>query len=110
MDKLLQKSELVHMTWKVAQKDVPGLKKAHIEAILDGMISSMSEALSEGREVPLGKMCTISVREYPPKTVEDRHTGQPRQLPSRKMLFITTCKQMLGQLNAKRQEQPENSI
>ena len=109
MDKLLQKSELVHMTWKVAQKDVPGLKKAHIEAILDGLVSSITDALAEGREVPLGKMCKISVRQYPPKTIEDRHTGKPRELPSRKMLFITTCKQMFGLLNARKQEQPADS-
>lgn len=104
MEKLLQKSELVHMTWKVAQKDVPGLKKAHIEAILDGLIASIMDALADDREVPLGKICTISARQHPPKTVEDKTTGKPRQLPARKMLHITTGKPMLALLNAKKPE------
>lgn len=108
MERLLQKSELVHMTWKMAQKDVPGLKKAHIEAILDGLIASISDALSEDREVPLGKICTISAKLHPARTIEDKITGKPRQLPARKMLHITTGKPMLAILNAKKPDIPEN--
>jgi len=65
-----------------------GLSKSKSEQVVELLFNKMTEALANGDRVEIRGLCSIYVKEYKGYTGRNPKTGEPRQVPPKKLPFF----------------------
>jgi len=91
----MTKAELVE---KVAEKIQ--LTKKQTEAVVNIMLTCITEALSEGDKVELRGFGSFRIRNRNPREGRNPNTGDTVQIPAKLVPFFKSCKELLVMVDA----------
>jgi integration host factor subunit beta len=78
-----------------------GLTKSKSEQVVELFFDEMSKALAQGDRVEIRGLCTIYVKEYKGYTGRNPKTGEPRQVPPKKLPFFKCGKELKERVDYK---------
>lgn len=90
----MNKSELIK---QLSEKTQISLEEADI--MVHSMIEGMKKTLIQGGRVEIRGFCNFSVREYGAYTGRNPKTGEPMQVPPKKLPFFKSGKELKEYLN-----------
>jgi DNA-binding protein HU-beta len=90
----MKKSDLVEV---ISQKN--NLPKAQTQQVVEDMLEQISVALSRGEKIDLRGFGTFSVRESAARTGRNPQTGDPIQIPARRMPGFKPGKELKDRCN-----------
>ena len=85
----MNKAELVE-----AFREETRLSRAKATEVVDLFFDEMSNALAAGDRVQIRGFCSISVRKYKGYTGRNPKTGEPTQVPPKKLPFFKCGKEL----------------
>lgn len=91
----MKKSDLVEA---IAQKN--NLPKAQTQQVVEDVLEHISVALARGEKIDLRGFGTFSVRESAARTGRNPQTGDPIQIPARRMPGFKPGKELKERCNA----------
>ena len=71
-----------------------GLSKPKFEQVVDLVFNKMTKALAAGDRVEIRGLCSIYVKAYKAYTGRNPKTGEPRQVPPKKLPFFKCGKEL----------------
>ncbi len=81
---LVTKADMVNVI-----ADATGLTKVETEAVVNGFIETIKEALKDGQGIEIRGFGTFKVREKKPRTARNPRTGEKVDIPNK---FVPTFK------------------
>ena len=90
----MKKSDLVEV---ISQKN--NLPKAQTQQVVEDILEQISAALQKGEKIDLRGFGTFSVRESAARTGRNPQTGDPIQIPARKMPGFKPGKELKDRCN-----------
>ena len=70
------------------------LTKVQAEQVVELFFDEMSKALASGDRVEIRGLCSFHVREYKSYTGRNPRTGEPREVPAKKLPFFKCGKEL----------------
>jgi len=70
------------------------LTKVQAEQVVELFFDEMSKALAYGDRVEIRDLCSFHVREYKSYTGRNPRTGEPREVPAKKLPFFKCGKEL----------------
>ena len=95
----MNKAELVE-----AVREETDLSRTKAIEVVDLFFSEMSNALATGERVQIRGFCSISVRNYKGYTGRNPKTGEPTQVPPKKLPFFKCGKELKDRVDHKSTE------
>lgn len=92
----MTKTELIE-----ALRKETDLTKAQADQVVELFFDEMSEALATGDKVEIRGFCSIFVKEYKGYTGRNPKTGEPRQVPPKKLPFFKCGKELKERVDYK---------
>ena len=77
------------------------LSKSKSEQVVDLMFDKMTEALAVGDRVEIRGLCSIYVKSYKGYTGRNPKTGEPREVPAKKLPFFKCGKELKDRVDYK---------
>ena len=85
----MNKAELID-----ALREETGLSRPKAKKVVDLFLDQMSNALAKGDRVEIRGFCSIYVKQYKGYTGRNPKTGEPRQVPPKKLPFFKCGKKL----------------
>ena len=92
----MNKSDLIETLRKET-----GLTKVQAGQVVELFFDEMSKALTNGDRVEIRGLCNIQVREYKGYTGRNPKTGEPREVPAKKLPFFKCGKELKDRVDYK---------
>ena len=77
------------------------LSKSKSEQVIELFFDAMSTALASGDRVEIRGLCSIYVKEYKGYTGRNPKTGEPREVPAKKLPFFKCGKELKRRVDYK---------
>ncbi len=78
-----------------------GLTKAQAEQVVELFFDEMTNALTNGDRVEIRSFCSIFVKKYKEYTGRNPKTGEPREVPAKKLPFFKCGKELKDRVDYK---------
>ena len=92
----MNKSELIEALWKETS-----LSRTKATEVVDLFFDEMSNALASGDRVEIRDFCSIYVKNYKGYTGRNPKTGEPTQVPPKKLPFFKCGKELKDRVDYK---------
>ena len=92
----MNKSELIEALYKET-----GISRSKANAVVDLFFDEMSNALASGDRVEIRGFCSIYVKNYKGYTGRNPKTGEPTQVPTKKLPFFKCGKELKDRVDHK---------
>jgi integration host factor subunit beta len=84
-----------------AVREEAGLSRSKAKEVVQLFFDEMSEALATGDRVEIRGFCSIFVKNYKGYTGRNPKTGEPRQVPPKKLPFFKCGKELKERVDYK---------
>ena len=78
-----------------------GLSRTNSEQVVELFFDEMSNALAAGDRVEIRGLCSIYVKDYEGYTGRNPKTGEPREVPAKKLPFFKCGKELKDRVDYK---------
>ena len=92
----MTKTDLVEALWKEA-----GLNKTKATQVVELCFDEMANALADGDRVEIRGFCSIYVKDYKGYAGRNPKTGEPTQVPPKKLPFFKCGKELKERIDYK---------
>ena len=86
---IMTKTQLIEIL-----KAETGLTRAQAKQVIDLFFNEMSDALASGERVEIRGLCSIYVKDYKGYVGRNPRTGEPKQVPPKKLPFFKCGKEL----------------
>ena len=92
----MTKTDLIEAVWKET-----GLSRTKAKQLVELFFDEMSNALAQGDRVEIRGFCSTYVKEYKGYTGRNPKTGEPTQVPPKKLPFFKCGKELKERIDYK---------